>query len=226
MEDEIPRFAPTAGRANRPANRLTRMRVELADVPGALAGATAVLAALGVDVAGIDVLEVDGGSVVDEMLLRLPVGMDVGQVTDALRMAGAREVLSSRDSGPVSDPTVLAFQVAAAALDLPDGEASGSALARVAYADVGALLDVDNVRAFPLARRALETGVPASGRAGPDAAPLALTRGWVLWVAPQVAEPRFVLVVGRRLDIRFAATEAARLRALATLLQAARQVAA
>jgi hypothetical protein len=45
--------------------------------------------------------------------------------------------------------------------------------------------------------------------------------GWVLWVAPQVPHPDRVAVVGRRLNVRFSATEAARLRAFATLLEVA-----
>lgn len=196
-----------------------RVRVELADIPGALAGVTTALAALGVDVAGIDVLEVDGSTVVDEMLLRVPGGTGVEEVVDVLRTAGALEVLSSRSGGPVADPTVRAFDLVRAVLGGP-GEADlpGEALAGVAYADVGALLDVGEAQRFPLARRAMASGVPASGRAGPDSSPLALARGWVLWVAPQVPEPLTVAVVGRRLDVRFAATEAARLRAFATLV--------
>src|SRR5689334_22000563 len=49
-----------------------RVRVELADEPGALAGLTTALAGLGVDVASVDVLEVDGITVIDELVLRLP----------------------------------------------------------------------------------------------------------------------------------------------------------
>ena len=153
------------------------MRVEVVDQPGALAGLTAVLAELGVHVASVDVLEVDGSTVVDELLLRPPERVSVQEVKDALRPGGrARHV----------------------------GEAAR----------------------FPLAQRALELGVPTSGRAGPDSAPLAVPSGWVLWVAPGVAAPQRIAVVARRLDVRFSATEAARLRAFATLLEQLTQASA
>jgi hypothetical protein len=202
-----------------------RVRVELVDAPGALAAATTALAALGVDVAAIDVLEVDGRTVVDELLLRLPRGMAAGEVEDALRIAGAVDVLSSVASRSTEDAAVRAFDLVRQVLAAPsEADAPGRALARCAYADVGALVDIGDAGHFPLAARAVDGGVPASGRAGPDVSPLAVPTGWVLWVAPQVPEPTMLAVVGRRLNVRFSATEAARLRAFATLLEVARRL--
>lgn len=199
---------------------LLRMRIELPDLPGALAGATGALAGLGVDVVALDVLEVDGTTVVDELLMRLPPGLPVDHVADALRMAGVLEVLSCRDGGPVSDPALLALDLARTAVASGGtGTDTARALARVGYADEAAVLDAATARSYPLALRALETGVPTSGRAGADAAPLPLERGWVVWVAPAVEAPQRVVVVGRRLDVRFSATETARLRAFAGLLE-------
>jgi hypothetical protein len=199
-----------------------RVRVELVDAPGALATVTTALAALGVDVAALDVLEVDGRTVVDELLLRLPDGTSSEEVEDALRLAGAVDVLSSVRSRSAHDAAVRAFDLVRQVLAAPaDADAKGRALARCAYADFGMLVDVAEAARFPLAARALVDGVPATGRAAPDAGPLALTTGWVLWVAPQVSQPTRLAVVGRRLNVRFAATEAARLRAFATLLEVA-----
>lgn len=198
---------------------MLRVRVEVADAPGALAGIAAALAGLGVDVSAIDVLEVDGSRVVDELLLRLPAEVQAQEVRDVLRMSGA-DVLSSVVDSTRSDPVVRAFELMRSVLDNPgDPDAPGRALASTAYADVGALLDLDVVARFPLARRALEDGVPASAPAGPDVSPLAVPGGWVLWVAPQRPDPQQVAVVGRRLNVRFSATEAARLRAFATALE-------
>lgn len=198
---------------------MLRVRIEVADIPGALAGVTSALASLAVDVSAIDVLEVDGRSVVDELLLRLPAGVQVQEVRDVLRLAGA-DVLSLAVDPGRSDPVVGALELVRGVLDNPgDADAPGRALAKAAYGDVGAVFDVGVVARFPLARRALDGGVPASAPAGPDASPLAVPGGWVLWVAPQVADPQSVAVVGRRLNVRFSATEAARLRALATLLE-------
>jgi hypothetical protein len=201
-----------------------RVRVELVDAPGALAAVTAALAALGVDVAAIDVLEIDGHTVVDELLLRLPPGTSALEVEDALRLAGAVDVLSFGEGRSSEDAAVGAFHLAREVLSAPsDADAPGRALARCAYADVGRFVEADEARQYPLAVRVLADGVPATGRSTPDAAPLAVPSGWVLWVAPQVAEPTRLAVVGRSLNVRFSATEAARLRAFATLLEVAQR---
>ncbi|GAC1444517.1 MAG: hypothetical protein NVS3B26_06170 [Mycobacteriales bacterium] len=199
---------------------LLRMRVELVDAPGALAGVTSSLAALSVDVAAVDVLEVDGRTVVDELLLRLPAGVTAQDVEDVVRMAGAVDVLSAVESKPAADAAVRALELARGVLSAPgDADAPGLAFARSAYADAGMWVEVGAAARYPLASRALEDGVPSSGRADPDASPLALPSGWVLWVAPQMPDPARLVVVGRRLNVRFSATEAARLRAFATLLE-------
>lgn len=201
---------------------MLRVRVEVADVPGALAGLTVALAALRVDVATIDVLEIDGRTVVDEMLVRLPGGVTPQEVRDVLRMAGA-DVLSCGTAVLGSDAAVTAFDLARSVL-AGSAEARGAALARVAYAEVGAVLAVDEARAYPLAERALLDGVPASGPGGVGAGPFPVRGGWVLWAAPQVPEPTMLAVVARPLNVRFSATEAARLRAFATLLDALERV--
>lgn len=198
---------------------MLRVRVEVADVPGALAGITAALAGLTVDVCAVDVLEIDGSRVVDELLLRLPAGVQPQEVRDVLRISGA-DVLSFAVDAARADPVVRALGLMRSVLDNPwDADAPGRALATTAYADVGALLDVGAAVRFPLARRALEDGVPAAAPAGPDVSPLAVPGGWVLWVAPALPRPQQVAVVGRRLNVRFSATEAARLRAFATALE-------
>ena len=199
---------------------MLRVRVELVDRPGALAGVTSVLAELGVDVASVDVLEVDGNTVVDELLLRLPAGLAGHDVELALHASGALRVLCTDVAGSTGDAVARAMELVTSVLAAPgDADAPGRGLAKVAYADVGALIDVGEAVRFPLAQRALESAVPTSGRAGPDASPLASPGGWVLWVTPSVSAPQQIAVVARRIDVRFSATEAARLRAFATLLE-------
>lgn len=199
---------------------LLRVRVELVDEPGALAGLTAALAGLGVDVASVDVLEVDGSTVVDELMLRLPRGVSAREVEDALRIGGAVDVLSSHVDTPRGDATVRALELVGSVLTAPgDADAPGRGLAKISYADAGAFLSVGEAARYPLARRARADGVPTSGRAGPDASPLAVTSGWVLWLTPSIEDPQHVAVVARRMDVRFSATEAARLRAFVTLLE-------
>lgn len=78
---------------------MLRVRAAVQDVPGSLADVTAALGALKVDVAALDVLEVDGRSVVNELLLRLPAAVQVQEVRDVLRMSGADVMSSAVDSG-------------------------------------------------------------------------------------------------------------------------------
>lgn len=196
-----------------------RVRVELADEPGALAGLTTALAGLGVDVASVDVLEVDGIRVVDELVLRLPTDVGPKDVEEAVRLAGAGEVLSTHIDAPRGDATVRAIELVASVLAAGDAGTAGRGLAEIAYADAGALLDLREASHFPLAQRAREQGVPISGRAGSGVSPLAVPGGWVLWLTPAVEDPLHIAVVGRRMDVRFSATEAARLRAFVTLLE-------
>ncbi|GAC1611440.1 MAG: hypothetical protein NVS3B26_24340 [Mycobacteriales bacterium] len=197
-----------------------RIRIELIDQPGALASVATVLAALGVDVAAVDVLAVDGRTVVDELVLRVPANIVPEYVEDALRMAGAVEVMSWLPGARTQDPAVAALEALRSVVENPgDADAPGRALALVAHADVGALVDVGEAARFPLARRALETGVAAAGPAGPESAPLAAADGWVLWAAPPTASPLRLAVVLRRLNVRFSATEGSRLRSLAGLLE-------
>jgi hypothetical protein len=201
-------------------SNVVRMRVELPGRAGALAGVTAVLADMGVDVASLDVLEVDGTTAVDDLLLRLPDGVLVRDVQMGVRSAGAVDVVPAGMDGPSGDATVRALGLMTSILASPDdADAPGRGLARVAYADVGMFLDRGEAVRFPLGRRALETAVPTSGRAGPDASPLASRGGWVLWATPNVDDPLHIAVVARGLDVRFSATEAARLRAFATGLE-------
>lgn len=55
---------------------------------------------------------------------------------------------------------LAAFELARTVLTSPgDPDAPGRALAQVAYADVGSLVDADAARRFPLARRALDSGL-------------------------------------------------------------------
>jgi hypothetical protein len=196
-----------------------RLRVELVDRPGVFAGATAALAALGVDLVSVDVLEENGPTVIDELVVAVPPGVTVQNVEDVLRRAGAIELLSTAVDVPTRDPVVRALEHAATVLSSPwSAAATGDALAAVAYADAGRLLDVDEAGRFPLARRAIDTQVAAAGRADRDASPLGIPSGWVLWVAQAGPDPAFLAVVARRMNVRFSAAEAARLRAFTTLL--------
>lgn len=129
-------------------------------------------------------------------------------------------MLSAHLDRPRGDATVRALDLVASVLTAPgDADTPGRGLAKIAYADAGALMDIGEAARYPLAQRAREQGVPTAGRAGADASPLGVGSGWVLWLTPTVESPQRIAVVGRRMDVRFSSTEAARLRAFVAMLE-------
>ena len=200
-----------------------RIRVELPDVPGALAAAADALAGLGTDIERVDVLEVDGQTVIDEIVVTVADSVAIATVEAALTGAGALAVLSHTVDLPAADPIVstldLVREVIAAPTALERAERAGAVLARLAYADNGRLVPARSVGSHPMARRALHDGVPTAGRNLEGAAPAGMSGAWALWFAPVVARPRRVAVVTRAVNVRFSASEIARARAFLTLLE-------
>ena len=200
-----------------------RIRVELPDVPGALAAAADALAGLGSDIERVDVLEVDGQTVVDEIVVTTADAVDIATVERVLAAAGALAVLSHTVDRPIADPVVSALELVREVLAAPTAderaERAGAVLARLAYADNGRLVPARAVDPHPMACRALHDGIPTAGRNVAGAAPAGMSGAWALWFAPVVARPRRVAVVTRAVNVRFSASEIARARAFLTLLE-------
>ncbi|UMP07013.1 ACT domain-containing protein [Amycolatopsis sp. EV170708-02-1] len=68
-----------------------RIRVTVRDVPGALAGVTAALAAHRYDIVAMQVLAVPDGAV-DEFFLRTPAGATAGDIAAVIELGGGRDV--------------------------------------------------------------------------------------------------------------------------------------
>ncbi len=102
---------------------LVRLRIELDNRPGALAGVAAAIAGRDGNITAIDVLEADGGRVVDEITVDVPDDLDLALLRSEI--AGVRDsrVLSHQRAEPI-DPIVRVLHRLTAALErLPEGPA-------------------------------------------------------------------------------------------------------
>ena len=178
---------------------------------------------LGGNVLAIDVQEVDGPAVVDELLVDLPDEVVPADVARALECAGAGVLLSAKPGADVPDQVVRALRWACALTSAgPYGvdDELERAVAEVCGCSNVWLADVEQARPVEAARLALARGRPVSHRtADPPAAlgPVAAPEVWLLAVPDARLEPARVALVARPLPDRFTVTEIERVSALLSL---------
>ena len=86
-----------------------RLRVELPDLPGALAKVATVISDLDGDVVSIDIHELDGHQVVDELVVEVLTELDGRVLGAALEQAGAGILLSCSPAAARPEPVVEAL---------------------------------------------------------------------------------------------------------------------
>ena len=184
------------------------MRIELPDEPNTLARIATALGSLGANILHIDVHELDGADVVDEIVIAGPESLTPGAVRTALLDAGARTVVSV----PIVHRQMDALVRALTALVSFVRDATDAALLdivpSVVLVESAAIERIDDLDDIDPGGRQLRWGTPAARSVGAS---------WVL-VVPRVERtptPFDALVVRR--TTRFSATEVARLRALLLL---------
>ena len=101
------------------------IRVELPDLPGALAKVATVVSELNGDVVSVDVHEVDGNNAVDEMVVEFLTGLDPGELGHALDRSGAGRLLSCSPADTRADPVVEALRWAHDLAAAPVARATG-----------------------------------------------------------------------------------------------------
>lgn len=182
-----------------------------------------VVGKLGGNVLAIDVQEVDGPSVVDELLVDLPGDVLPAHVAQALEAVGAGSLLSAKPGAEVPDQVVRALRWACALTSAGpygvDAELE-RAVAEVCGCSNVWLADVEEARQVEAARLALARGRPVSHRtAEPPAAlgPVSASEVWLLAVPDARLEPARVALVARPLPDRFTVTEIERVGALLSL---------
>lgn len=185
-------------------------RVELKDEVGSLARVGGALAAIGVNVVGLDVHALTGGAVADQLVLDLPEGGDADQVAAALE-ASAAHVCELRPVDPheVVDPVVRALDLTRLVRDRP-----AEAVATLLGADCWWAGPVPGFPLVGAAARAVADQVPVQAREPVKRLlPVDGEPAWVLAVPARLPGGGEVVVVARRAP-RFSFTETARAQAL------------
>jgi len=182
-----------------------------------------VIGEMGGNVLTIDVQEVDGPSVVDELLVDLPDAVAPTDVAAALERAGAGTLLTAKPGSDVPDQVVRALRWACALASAGPYGADDEverAVAEVCGCSNVWLADIEQARLVEAARLALARGKPVSQRtAEPPAAlgPLAAAEVWLLAVPDARLDPTRVALVARPVADRFTFTEVERIGALLSL---------
>lgn len=185
------------------------MRVELPDEPYTLGRLATALGSLGANIIDIDVHELDGANVVDEIVITGPASLSPDAVRRALIDAGARSVVSVPMANRHMDALARVLTSLVNFVREPRSDESLlSAITSIVSVEAADIVSIGDLQQVDPGGRQLSCGTPAART---------LDGSWVLAVprCDGVAPPRDALVVRRAL--RFSATEIARLRALLLL---------
>lgn len=201
---------------------LVRLRIALADEPGALARIASLIAAKGGNITSVDVHLAAGPAAVDDLVVAFPDGFDTAALRDALASEGAGTLLSMQEAYR-ADPVVAALNGAADLLI--NGARDHAALIR-SVADLASSPAVwispnEEARQWEAGRMALDRG-PAVASA--DDLPEEMSArlpgpAWLLAVGS--GDGQHVVFVGRLQANPFTNTEIARIEALLGLHAAA-----
>ena len=199
-----------------------RLRIELPDRPGALARVAAVIGERGGNVISLDVQEVDGDLVVDEIVTDLPDDVTAADLREALERDHSGALLSAAAPRPYDDPVLRALQWANSLVELPDdrSERLAAAFADICSASASWTTSPVDARSYEVGRFALERGTPVAQLTEAVPASLApeLTRSaWLLAVPDDSQRPTRVAFLARPPGLRFTSTEISRVGALLRL---------
>lgn len=200
-----------------------RLRVELPDRPGALAGLAGALAAQGANVVAVETHEVDGDLAVDELVVDLPDGVTPERLGEVLQGDGVGTLLSCGPPRLHEDPVSRALQWAGALAEVEPADRDDElarAVTDVCSAAGSWVLPTAEARASPTGEAALRRGGPLAVRTDevpPSLLPELARGAWLLAVPDDAESPRRVAFVARPVGMRFTTTEIARVVALVRL---------
>lgn len=183
------------------------IRITLANAPGALARATAGMAELGVNIVDVDVHELDGLHVVDEVVVWLPEDVEPAQLREVLLDSGCLQVETVPNAHHTTDSIVRCLDGLARCI--PESVAQQDALLEM----VAQLMPASSVRVVAPgetaeAAEAVERGVPVS-----KATKSGAERSWTVVLPYPEGDPAMGIEI-RRTRLRPSSTEIARVRAL------------
>lgn len=202
------------------------IRVELPDLPGALAKVATVVSELHGDVVSVDIHEVDGRNAVDELVVEFLTGLDPGELGTALERSGAGRLLSCSPAPDRADPVVEALGWARDIV-VADGEEDTAALTRV-LGDVCPaaavwVASIDDGREVAAGRLALVRGLPVVQRAEEMPAGFGVDAPgpvWILALTDGGRPSRSLAFLARPISLRFTASEVRRADALMAIRRA------
>lgn len=199
---------------------LHTLRVELEDRPGGLARVAAVLAEATVNILDIVIHEIEGSTVVDELVVEAPDDWDLVETRVRLDAAGVH-LLSSAEARRREDPVVTALGWVEDLLSSGDAEEGlARVVARAAGATGACVLSAARARQVGAGRVAIERGSPVVQRTADLPvllAPAGEALRWLVAVPDSSTAPELVAFATRPLSLRFTATEVARVAAVVRL---------
>ncbi len=199
---------------------LTRLRIALADRPGALARVAGIIGDHGGNIVSIDVHRAGVVNAIDDMVVMLPEDCDLGRIRQDLVASGLATVLSHQTTQP-SDPVVTTIRRAAAMVSAPAGEGPAGlirAVEEICASPVVWIESIGDVNQHEAGRFALERGGAIALRSTTlpiDLADRLVGEVWLLAVPDAELVPGGRIVfVARPLSTEFTNTEIARVEAL------------
>jgi len=200
-----------------------RLRVELPDLPGALAKVATVISDLDGDVVSIDIHELDGHQAVDELVVEVLTELDGRVLAHALETAGAGVLLSCAPATARAEPVLDALGWAREIAGATDAGTVGRVLAAACHSSKVWVAPIDEAREIPAGRLALARGAPLVQRSHELPAPLGgrpASPMWLLAVPDGQPHTRSIAFLARPGSLRFTASEVARVDALMALHRA------
>ncbi len=194
-----------------------RIRVELPDLPGALAKVATVISDLDGDLVSVDIHELDGHQAVDELVVEVLTELDGRVLATALEVAEAGVLLSCAPATTRSEPVLDALGWARGIAEAPDGNALGRVLASACHSSKVWVAAIDEAREVPVGRLALARGAPLVQRSHDLPGPLGgrpPSPMWLLAVPDGQPHTRSIAFLARPGSLRFTASEVARVDAL------------
>jgi hypothetical protein len=194
-----------------------RLRVELPDLPGALAKVATVISDLDGDVVSIDIHELDGHQAVDELVVEVLTELDGRVLAGALERAGAGALLSCSPTKTGTEPVLDALAWAREIVEAQDDAALTRVLAAACQSSAVWIAPIDEAREVSAGRLALARGAPLVQRSVDLPERLgsrAVSPMWLLAVPDGQPHPRCIAFLARPGSLRFTASEVARVDAL------------
>jgi hypothetical protein len=197
-----------------------RLRVELPDLPGALAKVATVISELDGDLISVDIHELDGHQAVDELVVEVLTELDGRVLAAALVRAEAGVLLSCAPAATRPEPVLDALGWAREIAEAPDSRGLGRVLASACHSSKVWVAPIDEAREIPVGRLALARGAPLVQRSHELPGPLGErppSPMWLLAVPDGQSHTRSIAFLARPGSLRFTASEVARVDALMAL---------